>query len=427
MRRFVVMEMGCILLTVSFMAFADLQTVETGGSLRIRGIYQSGLIPNNENFTAQRTRLHTRAVFSDNVSVFIEFDAYNAWGEDFRSDYLTGADRRPSNENGVNVFQAYVNIEEIAGTPLQLRLGRQEIVLGDGWLIGNNEDKLAFTGLSFDAAHLSYATEIVTAGALYARLAQGPPIGDEGSVDLYSAYVNYTPGDPFALLGYWIFIHDAFQPAPGFDTTNLHTIGVNVSGETGRFDYTAEAAYQFGDAERAGFDFNDANAPFDNWAATAEAGYTIDGAWKPRLSLGANYFSGEDHRNEPGRASISFNRLFSNVEYVYLDSTELSNCWMIHAGVEAAPLEKWTISATLYHLDAVDKGTANSRDLGWETGLLATYEYSNDLAFEIAWYHWLRGGGVEDGLLAASNGFDSTDGCYTDHVDYFYIEAKLSF
>ncbi|HNR35930.1 MAG TPA: alginate export family protein [Candidatus Hydrogenedentes bacterium] len=427
MLRFAVTGIGCVLLAASFAAFAELQEVRTGGLLRIRGIYQGGLIPNSDNFVAQRTRLHAHAVFSENVSAFIEFDAYNAWGEDFRSDYLAGLDRRPADGNGVNVYQAYVNIEEIAGTPLHLRLGRQEIVLGDGWLIGNNEDKLAFTGLSFDAAHLTYVTEKVTAGALYARLAQGPPMGAEGSVDLYSAYVNYTPGDPFSLLGYWIFIHDAFQPAPGFDTTNLHTIGFNASGETGRFDYTAEAAYQFGEAERAGFDFDDSNASFDNWAATAEVGYTFEGAWEPRLSLGADYFGGEDRRDEPGRASVSFNRLFSNVEYVYLDSTELSNCWLIHAGVEAAPLEKWTISATLYHLEAVDNGVSGSGDLGWETGLLATYEYSKDLAFEMAWYHWFRGSGVEDGLLAVGNGFDTTDGCYADHVDYFYIEAKVTF
>jgi len=398
-----------------------------GGALQVRGIYQGGLIPNNDNFVAQRTRLHVNADFTDSVSAFIEFDSYNAWGEDFRSNYLTGTDSRGIEDNGVSVYQAYIDMKEIGGTPLNLRLGRQEIVLGSGWLIGNNEDKLAFTGLSFDAAHLTYVTDKLTAGALYARLAQGPPIGTEGSVDMYSAYANYTHSDAFNLLGYWIFIHDAFQPTARFDTTNLHTIGLNANGEAGSFDYNAEVAYQFGDADRLGVDSGDTGASFDNWGGTVEAGYTFDCAWKPRVALGADYFGGEDHRNEPGRASVGFNRLFSNVEYVYLDSTELSNCWMVHGGVDFAPIEKLSVSATVYHMQAVDRGVADSGDLGWETGLLATYEYSSDLAFEIAWYHWFCGSGVDDGICVFSNGLDSTDGCFRDHVDYLYLEAKLAF
>jgi hypothetical protein len=113
---------------VSLGAFAELQNVQVGGSLRIRGIFQGGLIPNNDNFVEQRTRLNVKADFTDNVSAFIEFDDYSLWGEGFRSNYLTGVDSRPNGVNTVSVYQAYIDVKEIGGSPLSLRAGRQEIM-----------------------------------------------------------------------------------------------------------------------------------------------------------------------------------------------------------------------------------------------------------------------------------------------------------
>ncbi len=432
MNRNMVVGIVLVVMAVSLGASAELQNVQVGGSLRIRGIFQSGLIPNNDNFVAQRTRLNVKADFTENVAAFIEFDDYSKWGDGFRSNYLTGVDSRPNDANTVNVYQAYIDVKEIGGTPLNLRAGRQEIVLGSGWLIGNNESKLAFTGLSFDALHLTYVTEKLTAGAFYARLAAGSPEDTQSNADLYTAYVNYTPGESLSLLGYWILMHDPLKPAPGYNATNLHTVGLRANGAVGAFDYDAELAYQFGDADRLGVDFEDPKASFGNFAGTMETGYTFDWPWKPRVSLGAVYFGGKDYRTDrkcdaPNRASISFNRLFSNIEYVYLDSTELSNCWMGHGGIEIAPTDKLSASATLYHIQAVDNGKAHSGDLGWETGLLATYEYTKDLSFEVAWYHWFCGEGVEDGNYVLSNGLDSTAGIFKDHVDYLYVEAKVTF
>lgn len=423
-----------VMLAVTMVAmggFAELQNVQVGGSIRVRGIYQGGLIPTNANLIEQRTRLNVKGDFTDNVSAFVEFDNYSVWGDGFRSSYLTGVDQPSSSTDSAAVYQAYIDASEIGGTPLNLRVGRQEIVLGSGWLIGNNEDKLAFTGLSFDALHLTYVTEKLTVGTFFARLAQGPPAGTESNVDLYSLYANYTQSEAFSVLGYWILVHDPLKLAQGDEATNLHTVGLRANGAVGAFDYDAEAAYQFGEADRAGFAFNDSDASFDNWAGTAEAGYTFECAWKPRVSLGVVYFDGADHRNDVNQASISFNRLFSDVEYVYLDSTELSNCWMAHGGIEIAPTDKVSLSASLYHIEAVDRahlnGTVSDGDLGWEAGLLATYAYTADLAFEAGWYHWFCGDGAEDGNYVFSNGTASTDGAFRDHVDYVYLQAKVTF
>ena len=71
-------------------AFAELQNVEVGGKLRIRGNMFS-LEDNDASFVEQRTMLNVKADFTNEVSAFIELDSYDIWGEDFRSNYLTGA------------------------------------------------------------------------------------------------------------------------------------------------------------------------------------------------------------------------------------------------------------------------------------------------------------------------------------------------
>ena len=138
-------------------AFAELQNVEVGGSLRIRGnMYDMDDDPGtvrtspyhwpfharvprtyvDTSFIEQRTRLNVKADFTDDVSAFIEVDSYDAWGEDFRSNYVTGVDGRAASGDDVEMYQAYIEARDMWGTPLMMRAGRQELSLGSEWLVG---------------------------------------------------------------------------------------------------------------------------------------------------------------------------------------------------------------------------------------------------------------------------------------------------
>src|SRR4051812_14301890 len=89
---------AALLAGVSAGAYAELQNVEVGGNIRIRGNWydfdKSALIngATKSAWIEQRTRLNFKADFTDNVSTFIEVDNYGNWGDSFRSDYLTGFD-----------------------------------------------------------------------------------------------------------------------------------------------------------------------------------------------------------------------------------------------------------------------------------------------------------------------------------------------
>ncbi|MCX5759400.1 MAG: alginate export family protein, partial [Candidatus Hydrogenedentes bacterium] len=475
MKRMIILVVLVLALSAPLVARADLQNVQVGGEIRLRGNYVDGTLAgpgpfdvrypasdvrgrpmgqftpppfqsagpnavysylswneksNTTQFVEQRTRLHVKADFTDNVIAFIEFDNYNVWGEDFRSNYLTGVDSRPSSgqmsvpmlgpSGSVSVYQAYVEARELYGAPVTLRIGRQELSFGSEFLVGKGDKAPLFRGLSFDAVRLTYATDKLSVDAWASKLFEGSPAEEDGDVDFYGVYGTCKAIENVTFDLYWLYLRDAralpSDPAAprhvtGFDSaydpTELHTVGARSAGKFGAFDFEAEVAYQFGQVDQAGIMFKpgfygDHDAEASVWAGKLEAGYTFDCAWKPRLFAGGVYFGGEDNRAISAhdktaylypQSSISFNRLFSNQIYSgFVDlNDDLSNAYDARIGVVAAPLEKLTALLCVSYFGAVDtfdmpvagechtvtKGS--SHYLGTEAYLALWYQYSKDL------------------------------------------------
>ncbi len=511
------------LATVSWPTWAELQNVEAGGTIRIRGNYwtasatpddpgrpNAGLrypaVPGRPAITSlfswdqkgsgysaveQRTRINVKASFTQNVSAFFELDSYDIWGEDFRSaGYITGADARANSGNDVEIYQAYIDIGKTFDLPVHLRIGRQELQLGNGFLLGTNDGKKLFTGLSFDAVHATYAPiDKLALGAVWAKAADLTGLEQDGDVDLYSLYAHYEGLKDTVLEAYWLYGRDAranhdtqgsrltewFEKQFGVDdygVTNLHTIALRGAGTIeafgiGAFDYNAEAAYQFGNADQVGRTFSlagagglsvygDDRAKFNAWAGNAEVGYTFNTKFTPRVYVGGVYFGGEDNRKHDfwdtvaaavypfykPRASVGFNRLFSNFEYSnFFDSTDLSNAWIARLGASANPIKNLTVNLGASYFQSVAAFDTprvklpllaawtkkNSSDLGWETTLSAKYQYSKDLSFEAGWSHLFAGDGLTKGNFPVGNGLGFTGGTDNSDADYLYAESKLTF
>ncbi len=391
-------------------AFADLQNVKVGGSLRIaRNAYsvESG-VPlngnvgsilgwdrgNNTYFTEQRTRLNVEADFTDHVRAFIEFDSYDIYGEDFRSDYITGVDGRAASGNDVELYQSFIELDEILDIPLSVRIGRQEIMLGSEWLVGNNDTASFFQGLSFDGVRVSYTEDTWWVTAFATKLAENSPIEEDGDVDFYGLYGGYTGLEDIVIEAYYLFLRDARGSRLGFpfdtpnvglfgyandtledffgvdqysDTSQIHTLGARVAGSYGQFDFEGEFAWQRAEAANTvklffspdpatsiGTPYGEDDAEYRRLAANVEAGYTFDTRFQPRLFAGWAWFEGEDRREESfgdwlhtfypfheTDASLSFNRLFSDWEYSnFIDFSDLSNAMIFRVGIEGDPWEK---------------------------------------------------------------------------------------
>ena len=523
MRKSMLLLLAALVVLSASPAFAELQNVIVGGQVRIRGNYYTntmtninrsnlhwpaallsgrsigtganfnapgvfGLIgwdkkENSLDFVEHRTRLNVKADFSNEVGAFIEIDSYDWWGEDFRSDYITGADFAPVTNDDVEIYQSYIEANEMFGLPLRLRIGRQELSLGSEWLVGVNDTSSFFTGLSFDAARLTYATDMFSVDAFAAELAEGGPFEEDEDVWLYGVYGSYLGLEDIVIDAYWLWLRDArrlsdtnltwfgewFEDLFGiddYDPTNLHTVGLRGAGTIGAFDFEAEFAYQFGDADSVGFLFRpyiygDDGADFSAWAANLEVGYTFDMAWQPRVWVGGAYFDGEDNRDiswwewispfSDPEASVSFNRLFSNWEYSqFLDRTDLSNVWLVRGGVQAMPTESIELALVVTYFQALEEFDApahitlggwripiapffsfwtmeNDSDLGIETGLTATYHYSEDLVFEAGWAHLFVDDGATDGQYVLLNGLGFTGGTSDDDADSLYLETRIQF
>jgi hypothetical protein len=403
-------------------AFGELQNVEVGGRIVVLGEYYRNEItagdglrwlgtqfygraigtPANDIYTwfagddhgpgwsyvTQWTRLHTCADFTDRVLAFIELDSVDTWGEDFRSNYTTGVDGRAGTFDDIEIYQSYIEVSELFGWPLRARIGRQELVLGSEWLVGNDDYGAApLYGLSFDALRLTYAGDSFTVDAWWSKLAERSPLEEDADADFSGVYASFAGIENITLDAYWLWLRDAaavqdtrLSPLgewiedrlglDDYDGLDIHTVGLRGAGEIGAFDFEAEVSYQWGDAAPVGtlfraFNYGDDGAAYDAWGANVDVGYTFDVAWQPRFYLGYTYLGGEDNRDvgfgdwletfvNPfyrGGSSVSFNRLFSDKYLsITLDGTDMSNLHAFRGGVSATPTEKVGIGLDVTYL-----------------------------------------------------------------------------
>ncbi len=507
-----------LLVAVSISAWAELQNVTVGGSVRIRGNYirntfttfQGGMPMPEQRwspasvwkrpiggrgffspvnnvmsiydwddrgddvaFVEQRTRLHVRADFTQDVSAFIELDSYDVWGEDFRSDYVTGSDARARSVDDVEFFQAYIEADQIYGVPLRLRIGRQELAFGSQWLVGPRDFAFFYTGASFDALRLTYSHDQFTIDAWAGKLAENFADMFENDVDFYGVYGSYIALEGFTFDAYLLYLRDDI-PIPnapfglaGYSDTNLFTVGLRGAMNKWNFDVDAEVAYQFGSADAIGATFTtllagDSRAHFDNWGAKLDVGYSFDYKCRPRLFAGFRYYGGEDRRDisfwdwlnpfHRPRASISFNRLFSNdIASGFMDlNNDASNMWWVRAGFNTFLYDKFLIIFFASHYEAVEPfrrplsaklwgnrvpllpGASwitkeNPRDLGYDIGLFTEYHYSEDLIFELGYTHHFVGPGQEYGTFSRWNGLAYNGGTGKDGGDYIYAGTRIKF
>ena len=441
MRSLMKVSLICALLAcMGVSAYAELQNVAIGGHLRIRGnMYDAddwALF--DTSWVEQRTDVNVKADFTDNVSTFIELQSYDTWGEDFRSNYISGLDGRAATGDDVEVYQAYIEVNEMWDTPLALRVGRQELVFGSEWMLGNNSTAALFPGLSYDAVRLTYATDVFSVDAMWAKLNETLSDFSQDDVDLYGLYGSYLGLEDVTIDAYWLYIEDD-ESLTGADI-DLHTIGLRGAGTIGAFDFQAELAYQFGNLEIEGPLWFDYEADYDALGGNLELGYTFDAGWTPRVYLGLAYFEGGDQNDNlfwwNDDVDMSFNRMFSDWEYTeFLENTELSNAIVYRAGLSVKPTETLSLLLALTYFEADEeleggwwfwKWTADE-DLGLEAGLYADYQYSEDLVFRAGYAHLFADDGLEDGNFVALNGLAALAAPDDEDLDYVFVETEISF
>ena len=511
-----------LLIALAFLASAvpaqaDLNEIEIGGSIEIygawytdffargaghtpwpgfvlpgRSIGAAGLLSpvdadgdgHSLTFIEQRTRLNVKASFTDNVSAFVELDSQDIWGQDFRSNYITGFDGPAVSTDDVEIYQSYIEAANISGRPLRLRVGRQELTFGDEWLVGPNLDADPFTSHSFDALRITYDEGPFVLDAFAAQVAETFASEEDGDAWFYGLYGRYTGWENTELDAYYYFLRDgraindtnfiapveALENGLGiddYDPTVLHTAGMRVSHIRGPWDFYAEGAYQWGEANHLGalyrpFSlYGDDGANYDTWAGVIEVGYTFEKARNLRLSLHAVYYGSDDNRDlsfadwinpfDQPEASVAFNRLFSGQRHEpFLDSGSLSNIWIISASAQLPVTDKLSLSTDVQYLQAINPFNppahihlgcyrlpiapalsfwtdSGEDDMGVEWSLSMDYAYSPDLLFQAGWTHYFVGEALEDGVFIENNGTVMLGGSGNADADMLWFQTTVSF
>jgi hypothetical protein len=471
--RFKVIALATLAAAVlSAPVFAELQNVEVGGEIRIRGnVYPNGSVGptfdddfggvtdpvtlfldgEGREYVEQRTRVNVTADFTDDVTAFIEIDTVDEWGNDTRQGNPFGLNAFPPGlTDGVNMYQAYIEMREAWGQPLTIRIGRQEVVLGNEWLVGNNDTAAGFTGLSFDGITARWDFDGGNVQAMYLKVAEFENSGQfltfeqDGDVDLYGAYLTYDALEAVTLEGYVLYIRDAGPPVGRFggigNPANLPgindhvgefvTIGARAHGNVSGFNYDVQAAIQNGETAD-GFAVLGGQRDIDGWAVDATVGYTFENVSNLYLWAGVAYFEGSDTANDS-----SFLRMFSDVEYSeFLADSDMSNVLILRGGASIQATESIELSAVVSWFEEDEEvgivlpGDIGADDgIGWELGLYASYDYSEDLNFNVGYAHFFADNDIDDGALIAQSGTALVGGSGdNDDLDYFFFETSISF
>ncbi|HDP36209.1 MAG TPA: hypothetical protein ENN29_14015 [Candidatus Hydrogenedentes bacterium] len=133
---------------------------------------------------------------------------------------------------------------------------------------------------------------------------------------------------------------------------------------------------------------------------------------------------------------LPFNRLFSNWEYTeFWANTDESNLLYYAFGANATPAEYLALSLVGAYFQADERAAdmgrwfwrnRASRALGWELGLYADYQYSEDLVIRTGYAHFFGNRGLERNPIIL-NGLGPLGGDRDDDYDYLFIETEISF
>ena len=95
-----------------------------------------------------RTRIFTKVSLTDNVSGFVRL-GNQTYGENI-------GNIGKNNDDNVFVDNAYIDIQNFFGLPVSLRVGRQNLMYGTGFVLFDGESEAASTTIFFDAVKLSW-------------------------------------------------------------------------------------------------------------------------------------------------------------------------------------------------------------------------------------------------------------------------------
>jgi len=210
------------------------------------------------DFTTYRLRFGLDYEFTENLSASVQVQHNGAWGDTFvrgTGDPTTDGSSSAAGKDATLLYQAFVDWEEVGGTPITLRIGRQEHTLGHELHLGDND---FYNGTSFDGIRAMVDFELTDLDVFYYTVVERDLVGPGGSTAaagsndtrLWGAHANFDIVEGQTIEPYLFSFRNGAPSGASNFTDDLYTLGAlyqKARGDDGGFDWSAELALQNGD------------------------------------------------------------------------------------------------------------------------------------------------------------------------------------
>ena len=427
-------------------AFAETQNVKISGDINVWTLTRhdfnldktvAGGVANEGDTTAvfmQQVGLNVEADLTDNVSTYVRIINERNW-DDVTATTLD-----------IDLDEAYVTLKEMLYAPLTLRIGRQNLWFGKGFIIGSNSASWNANGAltaseisdqtAFDAIRGTLDYDPWTLDMICAKIDENT-VAATDDVNLYGVNLGYLFDKYEAEAeAYWFYEHDrgpqgtaAREAAAGKNGTDTtHTFGLRGSFVPYEdVNIWAEGAIQTGEYV-SNLEAQDKDR--EAWAVDVGGDYTFaDVRWTPLLGLEYIYYSGADASASQAEwdgwdsmyrgkfdsqirefQNVLYNTAFDNATSRTRNSGATNqHQFILRSGID--PMEDIRVDANLNFFwlqESIDSNTnpalptgAIGEDfIGTELDGVITYDYTEDVKFQVAgglfWPGEVYPGGQDD-------------------------------
>ena len=357
-----------------------------------------------------------------------------------------------------DLHQAYITLGNHKEFPVSLKIGRQELSYGEERLVGafawNN------IGRVFDAAKVRWQNEWFSADFFTSRVVipEEEGFNVDNDYDWFSGIYATSGKVPKNTLDVYFLARNSSQqaiaaePSPQFPqpgARDIYTLGLRLKskpGEFGNWDYSVEAAGQFGDFRDRRRGVNSLRLDQRAYMLVAQGGYTFADAWgTPRLGFEYSYGSGDSNPND-GKHD-TFENLFptNHKFYGYMDFASLQNIHDVRGILQLKPTPRLSLAVeahgfwladthdNFYNVGGAPRGGLTATPLGNGYGINPTYDnfvgteldivggyaLTRNAQLEIGFGHFFTGDYIERSLSARTHG--SAD------AKYLYVQTTINF
>ncbi|MBU1127643.1 MAG: alginate export family protein [Candidatus Omnitrophica bacterium] len=454
-----------LVFAVSAFAYAETQSVKVSGDIRMdafaRGNFdldsneaepQTGEVSNQwATYLMSTAEVQIDADLTDNVAGCVRLVNQRVWGDDNYTNYANAnGELMRKNVNQVantftvgtgndqsfqvNVDLAYIELKEFLYSPLTLKIGRQDLWFGKGFIVGANLQSTngsiyaqEYTAIrSFDAIRATLDYDPWTIDAVYAKISENARLADD-DVDLMGVNVGYLFDSMNGEMEGYYWWKQSRNPGAtqgtSLDSMNgklrndVHTIGIRGSFDPIE-DWTiaAEGAYQMGKYLNPVLGApQQVNRDRSAWAVDAmlECRYFQENfAWRPLLNAEFIWYSGQTDALDANATTAGkykgwdsmfrgkFDTKIREYQNIFYNTAVNStagdtNEFQLLGSISVEPTDSLTCSAQYAYFwlqrpttQTATATTSRGKQVGGELDLIASWDYTEDVQFGIlaAWF-----------------------------------------